>query len=147
MKNKNLVLATLIMFVSVGIIYATARNRYEVPVNQQGVTDSYALPCVPKSIPVTGTTSGGKLAALDEAGMVYWIMITPSVAGDYAVLRDSATANTSSTLFATILAPTITATTMVQFNPPIAVSNGLSVDLSSATDHATVCVREADGDL
>jgi len=146
MKNKSLVLAIFVLFLG-SVSFAATKNHYTVPVNQQNIPDSYALPCTPVSIPATGTTSGGNIAALDEAGMVYWIALTPSVAGDYAVFRDSDTANTSSTLFMTILAPTTTETMFVQFNPPIAVSNGLSVDLSSATDHATVCVRDADGDL
>ena len=156
MKNKNLILATLFALTAFGMAiqsYATTRLGYTVPVNQNNVTDSYALPCTPKSIPVTGTTAGGKLAVLDEAGMVYWIMYYPAVGGDYAIFRDSATANTTSTLFMTIntssaaAANTSTKSEMWQFNPPISVVNGLSVDLSSATDHATVCVREADGDL
>jgi len=78
---------------------------------------------------------------------VYWVALTPATAGDYVVFRDSGTANSSSTAFLNVLAPTITATTLIQFNPPIAVVNGLSVNVSSQTSNATVCVREADGDL
>ena len=145
MKNKVLLLAVFIASFSL-TAYATTRNSYQVPVNQTGATDSYALPCTPKYI-AAATGDVVPLLALDEAGVVYWVALTPATAGDYVVFRDSGTANSSSTAFLNVLAPTITATTLIQFNPPIAVVNGLSVNVSSQTANATVCVREADGDL
>jgi len=149
MKNRNLVLATLFALIAVGMAvqsYATTRNWYNVPVNQNGVTDTYALPCTPKYVAgAAGAVT--PLLAIDEAGMVYWVAITPITAGDYVTFRDSDTANTSSTAFLIVEAPTVTETTMFPFNPPMAVSNGLSVDISSQTSTFTVCVREADGDL
>lgn len=155
MKNKKLILATLFALFAWGMAvqsYATTRNRYMVPVNQQGITDSYALPCTPSALIGTAATAVtvygvGKSTPLAEAGMVYWVAVTPVTAGDYVVLRDSATANSTSTAFLTVMAPTITATTLVQFNPPIAVTNGLSINQSSGTTNVTVCVRSADGDL
>jgi len=145
-KSKVLLLAVFLVSFTV-TSYATTRNRYEVPVNQAGVTDSYALPCTPKYIAAVHQSAVVPLLALDEAGMVYWIAITPATAGDYVVFRDSGTANSTSTAFLNTLAPTITATTLIQFDPPISVTNGLSVNVSSQTSNATVCVREADGDL
>jgi hypothetical protein len=151
MKNKLAVLVALIFCVSVTASAGT-RNSYQVPVNQTGAADTYALPCTPSALIGTAATAVtvygvGKSTPLAEAGMVYWIAITPETAGDYVVLRDSATANSTSTAFLTVEAPTITATTLIQFNPPIAVTNGLSINQSSGTTNVTVCVRAADGDL
>lgn len=149
MKNKNLVLATLFALFAWGMAvqsYATTRNSYMVPVNQTGETDSYALPCTPKYI-AAATGAVAPLLALDEAGMVYWVSFQAVTAADYVVLRDSATANASSTAFATLTSLAVTDTKMIQFNPPMAVVNGLSINVSSQTMTATVCVREADGDL
>ena len=151
MKNKVLLLAVFIASFSL-MSYAGTRNSYQVPVNQTGATDTYALPCTPSALIGTAATAitvygVGKSTPLAEAGMVYWVAITPVTAGDYVVLRDSATANATSTAFMRVMAPTITATTLVQFNPPIAVVNGLSIDQSSGTTNVTVCVRAADGDL
>lgn len=144
--NKSLILAlTLIVFASFG--YAGTRNRWMVPVNQTGATDTYALPCSPVTINVAQNTAVTPVLALSEAGMVYWAAIVPATAGDYLVFRDSATANTSSTALATFEAPTITDTKFIQFDPPIAVANGLSINVSSQTTSAVVCVRYADGDL
>lgn len=127
--------------------FATTRNRYQVPVDQNGQGDHYALPCTPKYIAAAENTAVTPLLALDEAGIVYWAAITPATAGDYVVFRDSATANTSSTAFAQLEAPTVTASSFIQFEPPMSVVNGLSVNVSSQTTSVTVCVREADGDL
>jgi hypothetical protein len=151
MKNKVLVLVTFLIFSSVSA-YAGTRNRYEVPVNQQGVPDTYALPCTPSTLIGTANSAVtvygvGKSTPLAEAGMVYWVAITPVTAGDYVVLRDSATANSTSTAFLTVMAPTVTSTSLFQFDPPIAVTNGLSINQSSGTTNVTVCVRAADGDL
>ena len=145
MKNKSLVLVAFLIFSTIAG-YAGTRNRYEVPVNQNGITDTYALPCTPKY--VAGAAGAVvPLLALDEAGMVYWIAITPVTASDYVIFRDSATANTSSTPFLRVTAVTAASTELFKFDPPIVVNNGLSVDISSQTSTFTVCVREADGDL
>jgi len=151
MKNKVLLLGALILSFSLNISAGT-RASYQVPVNQTGSADTYALPCTPHALVATAATAStvygvGLSTPLAEAGMVYWIAITPATAGDYVVFRDSATANSTSTAFLTVEAPTITATTLTQFNPPIAVVNGLSIDQSSTTTNVTVCVRAADGDL
>ncbi len=151
MKNKSLVLTALLVF-STTVSFAGTRNRYEVPVNQTGVADSFALPCVPSALVATADTAVtvygvGKSTPLAEAGMVYWLAITPATAGDYVVMRDSATANSTSTQFLKVEAPTTTATTITYFDPPIAVTNGLSINVSSTTTEVTVCVRAADGDL
>lgn|SRR3990167_751662 len=151
MKNKNLVLAVLFAISAFGMAiqsFAATRNRYMVPVNQNGITDSYALPCtvVRSTTSTTGTTYGTR--ALDEAGAVYWLNLeAAATAGDYVVLRDSATANTSSTVGLRIANSATTASLFVRFNPPIAMINGLSVDVSTPAIGVTVCVREADGDL
>jgi hypothetical protein len=146
MKQKALLLAALVMCFSVGS-FAGDRHSFVVPVNQSGITDSYALPCVPKYVAVVENSAVVPLLALDEGGIVYWAAITPATAGDYLVFRDSNTANSSSTAFLNVEAPTTTATSFIQFNPPIVVTNGLSVNVSSQTTQATVCVREADGNL
>ena len=146
MKKIVLLLAVFVSSFAL-TTYAATRNSYHVPVNQIGATDSYALPCTPKYIAAVADSDVVPLLALDEAGMVYWVALTPATAGDYVVFRDSGTANSSSTAFLNVSAPTVTATTLIQFNPPIAVVNGLSINVSSQTSNATVCVREADGDL
>ena len=150
MKNKNLVLAALFALTAFGMAiqsYATTRNRYMVPVNQAGVTDSYALPCKPSTTLAAANTAITPVASLDEAGMVYWVAITPLTADDYVVLRDSATANTTSTELMRVSGHVAATTVLINFNPPLAVTNGLSINVSSQTTTATVCVREADGDL
>jgi len=146
MKNKSLVLVAFLIF---GTItgYAATRNVYQVPLNQKGDADSYALPCTVIAVAAAANTAVTAVQALDEAGMVYWLTISPATAGDYVVLRDSGTANTSSTAIGSFKASSTNATTVIQFNPPIAVSNGLSINVSSQTTSAVVCVREADGDL
>lgn len=151
MKKTVLLLAVFITSFSLTLSAAT-RNSYHVPVNQIGGADSYALPCTPSALIATAATAGtvygvGLSTPLAEAGMIYWIAITPATAGDYVVFRDSATANSTSTAFLKVMAPTVTATTLTSFNPPIAVVNGLSIDQSSTTTNVTVCVRAADGDL
>lgn len=151
MKKRVLLLGAMFLSFSLTVSAGT-RNFYQVPVNQTGVTDTYALPCTPHALIATEATAAtvygvGKSTPLAEAGIVYWIAITPATAGDYVVFRDSATANSTSTAFLMVEAPTITATTLIQFNPPIAVVNGLSINQSSGTTNVTVCVRAADGDL
>lgn len=145
MKNKGILLAALLVCFAFAAS-ATTRSRYQVPVNQTGATDTYALPCTPKYLAgAAGAVT--PLLALDESGMVYWIAITPVTASDYVVFRDSGTANASSTAFMRVTAVTAAKTEIFKFDPPIAVVNGLSVDISSQTSTFTVCVREADGDL
>lgn len=147
MKNKALVLAAFVLSFSV-LGYAGTRNWFQVPVNQTGAADSYSLPCVKYNM---GSGTAGQattpVLALDEVGMVYWVAVTPTTDGDYVVFRDSGTANTTSAEFLRVKGDDITGTRYVQFDPPILVTNGLSVNVSSQTSHATVCVREADGDL
>lgn len=151
MKRKVLVLAGLLMCMSISA-FAGSRHSYVVPVNQAGVTDTYALPCTPSALVSTDNTAltvygVGRSTPLAEAGMIYWLAITPATAGDYVTFRDSNTANSSSTEFLRVEAPTITATTLWQFDPPMSVVNGLSINVSSSTTDVTVCVRQADGDL
>lgn len=127
---------------------ATLRPRWVVPVNQVGQADSVALPCEPKTINAADNTAVTPLLALGEAGAVYWVNIDKAAtAGDYAVLRDSATANTTSTALVKFANDSTTASKMVVLNPPMQFSNGLSVNVSSQTTGVTVCVREADGGL
>ena len=150
MKKKNLVLAGLFALTAFGMAiqsFATTRNSYMVPVNQTGAPDTYALPCTPKHISAVANSAVVPLLALDEAGMVYWVSFQAVTAADYVVLRDSATANASSTELWRGTSLAVTDTKMIQFNPPMAVVNGLSINVSSQTMVATVCVREADGDL
>lgn len=145
--NKLLaVVALVVCFTIAG--YAGTRNNFMVPVNQTGAADSFALPCTPKYVPVVAANAAvAPLLALDEAGMVYWVSFQAVTAADYVVLRDTATANTTSTpiLQAGVLA--VTDNKILRFDPPMYVANGLSVNVSSGTMNATVCIREADGDL
>lgn len=145
MKNKAILLAVFIMsFTITG--YTATRNRYQVPVNQAGATDTYALPCTPKHI--TGAAGAVvPLLALDEAGVVFWVSFEAVTAADYVVMRDSATANASSAEIFRGTSLAVTDTKTIQFDPPMSVTNGLSINVSSQTMNATVCVREADGDL
>lgn len=127
---------------------ATLRPRWVVPTNQNGQTESVALPCEPKTINAADNTAVTPLLALGEAGAVYWVNIDKAAtAGDYVVLRDSATANTSSTALVKFANESTTASKMIPLNPPMQFSNGLSVNVSSQTTGVTVCVREADGGL
>lgn len=143
MKSKSMIILVALLFVSMGAT-AALRFRWMQPVNQNGVADSYALPCEP----ITVNTSTSPVQALGEPGAVYWIeMDKAATAGDYIVLRDSATANTSSTALLTYANDSTTGGKMVQFNPPMAVSYGLSVNVSTTGTNATVCVRQADGGL
>jgi hypothetical protein len=145
MKSKVIVLVAFVFgFATLG--FAGTRNRYEMPTNQLGQADTYHLPCVPKTINAA-TGAIAPLLALDEAGIVFWAAVTPATAGDSLIFRDSDTANSSSTAFATFEAPTVTDTRIWVFDPPMAVVNGLSINVSSQTTSAVVCVREADGDL
>lgn len=144
--NKSLVIVALVVFSTIAG-YAGTRSSYQVPVNQTGAADSFALPCTPKHVSAVANSAVVPLLALDEAGIVYWVTFQAVTAADYVVLRDSATANTSSTELWRGTSLAVTDTKQIQFDPPMYVSNGLSVNVSSQTMNMTVCVREADGDL
>ena len=152
MKNKSLVLVAFLIFSTIAG-YAGTRNRYEVPVNQLGQGDTYALPCVPHKLVATANTAVtvygvGKSTPLAEAGVLFWAIVDKAAtAGDYIVFRDSATANATATPFLILSNTDTTESALFQFNPPIAVTNGLSIDASTASTGVTVCVRAADGDL
>lgn len=125
---------------------ATLRPRWVVPTNQNGQTESTALPCEPKTINAADNTAVTPLLVLGEAGAVYWVNIDKAAtAGDYVVLRDSATANTSSTAMAKFANASTTGSVFIKLDPPAQFNNGLSVNVSSQTTGVTVCVREADG--
>ena len=146
MKNKVVLIVSFLLFSSIAAS-AALKFRWVMPVNQIGVTDSYALPCEPETI---NSAAGAvvPLLALGEAGAVYWVsMDKAGTAGDYVVFRDSATANTTSTAFFTYSQASTTGGQKVEFDPPMAFDNGLSVNVSSQTMGVTVCVRQADGGI
>ena len=132
---------------------AAMRYRWQTPVNQSGQPDSFALPCEPVKLLATAggalaTYGVGKSTPLAEAGAVYWAIIDKaSTAGDYITFRDSATANSTSASILVIANESATGSKLVQFNPPLALVNGLSIDTSTASTGVTVCVREADGGI
>lgn len=145
--KKALIITAFLAFTAMASD-AALKMRWVQPVNQQGQTEQYALPCEPKVIVAAHLTAVTPLLALGEAGAVYWINVDKAAtAGDYAVLRDSATANTSSTPLINVANASTTGSLFVQFNPPMQFSNGLSVNSSTQTVGVTVCVREADGGL
>lgn len=145
MKKVILVLAFLVF--SAVASDAALKMRWVKPVNQQGQTDAQALPCEPKTIVAAANTAITPLLAVSEAGAVYWINIDKAAtAGDYVVLRDSATANTSSTAIVKFANASTTGSVFVKLDPPMQFTNGLSVDVSSQTTGVTVCVRKLNGD-
>lgn len=150
--NKMFVLLGFLVFTSLAAS-AAMRYRWQTPVNQMGGADSFALPCEVVTLSTKTATALGvwgvtKSTALAEAGAVYWLNIDPAAtAGDYIVLRDSATANYTSTPLIKLANSATTASTLIRFDPPIYVSNGLSIDASTAATGASVCVREADGGI
>jgi len=144
--KKVLAIVAFLLFSTLAVD-ASLRYRWTMPTNQSGQTDMFALPCEPETI-VAAAGAVVPLLALNEAGAVYWVsMDKAGTAGDYVVFRDSATANTSSTSFFTFSQDSTTAGKMVQFEPPMAFVNGLSVNVSSQTMGVTVCVRQADGGI
>ena len=151
--SKLFVLLGFLVFTSLAG-NAAMRYRWQTPVNQLGGADSYALPCEVVA-PLVNTVNGalatygvGKSTPLAQAGMVYWVNIEKAAtAGDYVTFRDSATANSSSTGITSFANASITGSVLITFNPPIAVTNGLSINSSTGTLGVAVCVREADGGI
>ena len=146
MKNKGILLAVILAFSSIAVT-AAVRYNWVVPVNQKGEADTYALPCtVVRTEAATGAVV--PVSALAVGGAAYWISLDKAAtAGDYAILRDSATANATSTASIKVANASTTGSSMVQFNPPMRVLNGISIDVSSQTTGATVCVRRNDGGI
>ena len=73
-------------------------------------------------------------------GAVYAVWASSAAVTDYVVLRDSATANTSSTA-AIQVSPSATLNTQNTFDPPVQFNNGISVN-APATNRWTTVIYE-----
>jgi hypothetical protein len=80
-------------------------------------------------------------------GVVYSILTSTGAVTDYVVLRDSATANTSSTV-AVSFSPSATLTQNITLDPPLQFKNGISVNAPATNSWELVtfdCGVEVEG--
>ena len=70
-------------------------------------------------------------------GVVYGIWSSTAAVTDYVVLRDSGTANTSSTA-AIRVSPSATLATQTTFDPPVQFVNGISINAPATTNWTTI---------
>jgi hypothetical protein len=77
------------------------------------------------------------VAPCSGPGVVYSILTSSAAVGDFVVLRDSGTANTTSTIAAAI-SPSATLASQVTFDPPLQFKNGISINQPATNNWSTV---------
>lgn len=116
--NKKLVLASLILVL--GAVSSHAAGTFRGPKGKKQVN-----------------ASATAVLACPGVGVVYSVVVGTGAVTDFVVLRDSNTANTSSTPTITV-APRTATETQVTFDPPIIFTNGISVNAPAALLHSLV---------
>lgn len=88
--------------------------------------------------------SASAALAFSGAGVVYGIVMSTGAVTNYVILRDSATANTSSTPALTPLLFTAS-NQVIEFPKPLRIYNGLSINLGAAETYTGVTVMYRKG--
>lgn len=143
MKNFNKLFVGLVLaFVGIGMAsYLQASVVARSPKRVSNILYTTTV----SSISVVNTT-GAVVAAMQEPGAVYQVMLSTGAVGDYFVLYDTgnvlgislAAGPASAQLTGKIFVSTNTANTLITFDPPIMFFNGLVGILSSANTAASV---------
>lgn len=94
--------------------------------SSQDVHDSSVFPA--KS---SATVSAEAMNPFDNGGIVYGLHLSSNAAGRFVVLRDSDTANTTSSTMTVVGFTSAVDPVRVTFDPPLRIQNGLSINASS----------------
>lgn len=116
--NKKLILASLILVF--GAASSHAAGTFRGPKGKKQINDSASA-----------------VLACPGVGVVYSVVIGTGAVTDFLVLRDSATANTTSNPTITV-APRTATETQVTFDPPIIFTNGISMNQPATLKHGLV---------
>jgi hypothetical protein len=89
-----------------------------------------------KGMKTTSFTATAQLVCAG-GGAVYSVLSSTAAVGDYVVLRDSGTANTSSAL-SYQFSPSATLTSQLTFDPPLQFYKGISINQPATNNWSTV---------
>lgn len=149
--NKIIVLALLL---GVGVGVAHAEDGFRVPVSDNRIADPGLQNAgVEVAVMLNSTTPALATDANGDTitdGMIYWIAFSTQ-STLYAVLRDTGTANATSTpLLPLISRGDVDTLPIWKFDPPVPFTNGLSINLAPAAstpnstgfDRAVIGIRK-----
>jgi hypothetical protein len=129
---KKLLIAVIATLSLSAVAFAATRAPRDISGNQLSSLDYLGA----DGCRFTSASSTNATLCENEAGMVYGVVVSSCAVSNYVVLRDSATANTSSTPMLTVWCEDSGADedgTMIHKLPvPLKFGNGLSANMSSA---------------